>query len=181
LPEQAEQEIEMNHKSDPRLGAMLVALVLLAGCQQGSNGLGGNEQLLGALLGGAAGGALGSQVATGDTRIATTLVGTLVGGYLGYEIASRLTREDQTQLGAATEEALDAPEAGEPVEWRNPESGNSGTVTAGDVYVRPAGATRTSTLPCRDVEQTVVLADGTSETVTTTACQSESGTWELAA
>jgi surface antigen len=164
-----------------RLGVMTVSLIMLGGCQQGGNGFGSNEQLLGALLGGAAGGAIGSQVATGDTRIATTLVGTLVGGYLGYEIASRLTREDQTQLGAATEEALGAPEAGEPVEWQNPESGNSGTVVAGDVYVRPASATKASPLPCRDVEQTIVLADGTSETVTTTACQSESGTWELTA
>jgi surface antigen len=175
------KESEMNAKFGRRWGWMLAPLVMLAGCQQGGNGLGGNEQLFGALVGGAAGGLLGSQVASGDTQIATALAGTVIGAYLGYEIARRLTAEDKTQLATATEDALRTPEPGEPVEWENPESGNSGTVTAGDVYVRPAAATTESPRPCRDVEQTIVLADGTSERVSATACQTEDGAWELAA
>lgn len=153
---------------------MAVALTL-GGCANNSGawdgvaGMGG-KQTVGAAAGAVGGGLLGSQIGGGSGRLIATGAGTLLGAWLGSEIGSSLDKADRQYMATATQSAYTAP-IGQTVQWTNPQSGNSGTVTpirdgyAGDDY-------------CREYRQTIIV-DGRTETATGTACQDAYGEWQL--
>ena len=105
----------------------IVALmaVALAGCQ--TNGY-GQKQVGGTLLGAGLGGLLGSQFGSGSGKLVATGLGVFAGGLIGNEVGKSLDRADRAYLYQATERAAAAP-VGETITWRNPRSGNYGSVT----------------------------------------------------
>ena len=127
--------------------------------------------IVGTLGGAALGGFLGSQIGSGTGRLAFTGLGVLVGGLAGNQIAKALTCEDKQQMNQANQQAQAAP-VGEQISWNNPDSGNSGTVTA----VRDG--TSQSGQYCREFEQTVTV-DGKTEQGTGVACRKADGSWEV--
>jgi surface antigen len=85
-----------------------------------------------------------------------------------------LNADDIAALTNATNLLLDRPQlaAGDAETWSNPQSGASGTVTAGDP-VRRKG------LACRVLRyQTVVARPGTERTITLTWCKTPDG-WKI--
>lgn len=51
-------------------------------------------------------------------------------GFMRDTPVSRFDKEDMRLHNQAAQAALDAPDLGKPVAWRNPKSGNSGSATA---------------------------------------------------
>ena len=146
-----------------------VAAVLLTGCAQQGTG-----QDFGMVVGSVAGALLGSQIGSGvGNQAATALgagLGAIIGAQLGADAERALDQSDERFIEDALIQALETPQP-TTVAWRNPNSGNGGTVTAvGDVFFGADGE------ECRDFDLTF---DDGRDTVIGAACQTSRGTWEV--
>lgn len=131
----------------------------------------GTKQTVGTATGAVLGGIAGSKVGSGNGQLWATGVGTLLGAFLGSEVGKSLDRADMMYASRAVEEAYSAP-MHETIAWKNPESGNHGTVT-------PVREGNTSSGDyCREYQQTIVV-DGQAETAYGTACKQADGSWVL--
>lgn len=154
--------------------ALLGALALGACQSNGSNSSGGpdmNKENIGTLLGGIGGAVLGAQFGSGTGRLVGVAAGALAGAYLGNQIGGSLDKADKVQMEKASEKATTAP-IGQPISWRNPDSGNAGTVTP----------TREGTAAngdyCREFQQSVTVG-GKTEQAYGTACRQADGSWKV--
>jgi surface antigen len=146
------------------LGAIALSLV---GCQQGA----GPKQTIGTVGGALAGGLAGSTIGGGTGRLWATGAGVILGSLLGSSIGKSLDRADQQYLSQSTQTALESGQTGQAVEWRNPDSGNHGTVVPQKAYQR-------DNTYCREYSQNIVV-DGKSERAYGTACRQPDGTWQI--
>lgn len=143
------------------------ALLLLPGC---SNQMGQREGA-GTLLGAIAGGLLGSQIGEGDTRLFAVGAGTLLGAMVGGEIGRSLDATDRMLMERTAGRAFEYAPSNTPVEWRNPDTGHSGTYTPHNVIQQPNSV-------CREFQQTVTIG-GRTEQAYGTACRQADGTWMI--
>lgn len=149
------------------ISAML-AMLGLAGCDS----IGGPKQTGGTLVGAGTGALIGSQIGSGDTRLAAVAIGTLLGGIAGSEVGKSLDRADRMEIASTTNNTLETYPTGGHAEWRNPDSGNYGTVTPTRTYQRADGTY------CREFQQTVYVG-GQMEEAFGTACRQSDGTWRI--
>lgn len=151
----------------------LVSALAVTGCaaqgEQNSWGM-GNKQTVGTLGGAALGGIVGSNVGKGKGAIAATIVGSLLGAYAGSSIGSSLDRADMQYHDAAAQRAYSAP-LNQQINWSNPESGNSGTITP----IREGTQSGTGAY-CREYRQNIMVG-GKSEEAIGRACRNPDGTW----
>lgn len=147
--------------------AGLLALSI-AGC---ANGGPSNEQI-GGLVGAAAGAAIGSQIGSGTGRTIAIAAGTLLGYWAGSTVARRLTSQDRAQMSRTQSAALATNSNGQTSRWKNPQSGNSGTVTPTTTYKTAQGST------CRTFSESIT-AGGQTDTASGTACQQPDGSWRV--
>lgn len=147
------------------IGAVALSL---AACDQGGHGGGIDKQTMGTVGGAVLGGLAGSQFGGGSGRLWTTGAGVLLGAIVGGEIGKSLDRADRAYMGQTTYNAL---ESGRPGQWRNPDSGNYGTVT-------PQPAFQQGNLTCREYTQTVYI-EGRSQQAYGTACRQPDGSWQI--
>lgn len=148
-----------------------VALMLagsLAACDQTA----GTKQNLGTLLGAVGGGLAGSQIGGGRGTLVAVGVGTLLGALVGGEIGKSLDNADRAAMAQTTTRALEATPSGQTSSWRNPDSGNYGTVTPQPAYQTASGQY------CREFTQTVTVG-GKTEEAFGTACRQPDGTWKI--
>ena len=152
----------------------VASVLLLTGCAaDGSNPWGmGTKQTVGTGAGAVIGGILGSQVGNGSGQLWATGAGALLGAFVGSSIGQSLDQADRMYHAQATERAYSAP-IGETINWNNPESGHSGSVTP----IREGRQASTGST-CREYKQTIVI-DGKAETAIGTACKQADGTWVL--
>lgn len=141
-------------------GAMTVAL-LVAGCTTPPT-----REQTGMVIGGALGGLLGSHVGEGSGRTAAIIVGTLIGASVGGSVGRSMDEQDRIK----TANALETVRTGVPSTWRNPDSGNTYTVTPTSTYDTAAG-------PCREYTVDAMIG-GKKETVVGTACRQADGSWK---
>jgi surface antigen len=141
--------------------ALMTGALLIAGCS--------NKADTGTAIGAVAGGLLGSAVGKGNGRIATAAVGAFVGGIVGHSIGQSMDEVDRRLARDAELEALERGRTGQPVQWRNPDSGRYGEVT-------PRRTFRRGRQDCREYERRVFI-DGEPEVLTGTACRNPDGTW----
>ena len=147
--------------------AIALAALMLAGCVTE----GGPKQGVGTVLGAAGGGLLGAQFGRGRGRLAATAAGVFLGAMLGNSIGRSLDRADRAAVTRAQDEAHRAP-VNETISWRNPESGNYGTVTPVREGVSSSGR------QCREYHHTVVIG-GRQEEAYGTACLQPDGSWQI--
>lgn len=140
----------------------------LAGCANDS----GPKQNMGGLLGGVGGALAGSQFGSGKGRLVGVAVGTLAGALIGSEVGKSLDRADQSYLGRANQQAFETGRSGTAVSWRNPDSGNWGTVVPQPAYQANGGEY------CREFQQTISVG-GQSQQGFGTACRQPDGTWKI--
>lgn len=145
-----------------KLFAVLVvaAGLLVGGCQQVRN------EEVGTVVGGALGGLAGAHVGGGKGRIVAAVAGAVAGAYLGGKVGKSMDELDRIKAN----QALEATPTGQTSTWRNPDTGNSYTVTPTQTYTDNGGA------PCRDYT-TEAWIDGQREIIKGTACRQPDGTW----
>ena len=144
-----------------------MAAAFLAGCQDT-----GTKQTFGTLIGAGAGALAGSQIGSGRGQLAAVAVGTLLGAFLGSEVGKSLDRADRQALERTTQSSLETAPSGTATSWRNPDSGNYGTVTPEPAYQTSSGEY------CREYQQTIVVG-GETQSAFGTACRQPDGTWRI--
>ena len=132
----------------------------------------GTKEKGGILLGAVGGALLGSTLGSGTGKTVAIPAGTLLGALLGSEIGRSLDNADRQAMQQTTNEALESQPSGNTSTWRNPDSGNSGTVTPQPSYQNATGQY------CREYEQTITVA-GKTEAAYGTACRQPDGSWKI--
>src|SRR5690606_38229476 len=119
-----------------RVAVVVVASVaLLTACDGSGGGMSmPSKQTFGSLLGGVGGAVVGAQFGSGTGKLAAVAAGTLAGAFLGSEIGKSLDRADRQAMQATYSNALENNPTGRPASWRNPDSGNYGTITPVNTY-----------------------------------------------
>ena len=153
-----------------RAGVVSIMTLSLLGCQTTTGN--GVKQGMGTILGGVAGEVAGAQVGKGSGRVAAGAAGALLGAFLGNQIGLSLDRADQLAMQKTTNLALEKSKSGTAVAWRNPDSGNRGTVTPRPVYKSNSGQY------CREFQQTVTIGGKTAEAFGR-ACRQPDGNWKI--
>jgi len=148
--------------------SLIVAFSLsLTACTKEESGT-----LIGAIGGAAIGSAIGGK-GGGTGKVIAVAAGTLAGAYIGREIGKSLDRAGRHAMQRQTQYSLESSQSGTATTWRNPDSGNSGTITP-----QPAYTNKTNEY-CREYQQTVNVG-GKTETGYGTACRQPDGTWKIA-
>jgi surface antigen len=127
-----------------------------------------NKEVLGAVLGGAAGGVIASEAVSGDGRAVAIIGGTILGAVVGGSIGRSMDEVDQNCVGQTLEHAPD----GEEIVWNDPENGSQYEVTPIESYRDPAGQY------CREYQADAVIAGRTQRTYGR-ACRQPDGSWRI--
>ena len=126
-----------------------------------------------AIIGGAGGAVAGGLIASAlDANTAGVLGGMIAGGLIGGAIGNRMDAADRREANRAAYSALESTPSGTTTNWRNPDSGNSGTTTPTRTYLAQTGEY------CREYEQTITIGDKTQEAYGT-ACRQPDGNWKI--
>lgn len=126
-----------------------------------------SNQDTGTLVGGVAGGLLGSQFGGGGGRIAATIIGAGAGAFIGNRIGNNMDETDRLKA----QQALNDAKTGQSTTWKNPDSGDTYTVTPTKTY-------KQDNTYCREYTQTATVADKPQQ-VYGTACRQPDGTWKI--
>lgn len=155
--------------------AALVATAGLTGCTNLNGGGGGTgvKEGVGTVLGGVGGAVVGSQFGKGNGQLAMVATGTLLGAFLGNQVGQSLDKADAMYANRAGQTAFETAPSGTPTAWRNPDSGNSGTIIPKPAYQAPSGEY------CREFNQTVTVG-GRAQEAYGTACRQPDGSWRIA-
>lgn len=154
-----------------KLISTILILVISALLLQGCNGS-MNKQSGGTLVGGLAGGLLGSRFGKGEGQLVATGVGALAGALIGGQVGKTMDDYDRKLAEMASQNALESAPSGKAVAWKNPDSGNYGTVT-------PSRAVHTNQGYCREYVQEIVVG-GEKQKAYGKACRKPDGNWEIA-
>jgi len=127
---------------------------------------------VGGAAGGILGGVLGSKMGKGVGRDAAIIMGATLGAMWGQDIAKGMTDVDKIFAERTTKDTLEYGKPGTKSTWSNPDSGNSGSVTAGDTYQNDEGE------DCRQFE-TDVDVEGEQRAAKGTACRMSDGAWQV--
>tara|TARA_Y100001968_G_C19326332_1_gene701946 strand:+ start:364 stop:837 length:474 start_codon:yes stop_codon:yes gene_type:complete len=152
-----------------RIIVAIAMTVFLAACAE--RGIGQKEGA-GTLAGAGLGALAGSQIGKGKGQLAAVAIGALLGAFAGNEIGKSLDKADQVELARAGEKARTVP-IGKRVDWSNPDSGNSGSVTP----IREGRQVGSGNY-CREFKQTVTI-DGRTEEAYGVACRQPDGSWKI--
>ena len=163
-----------------RLLAVIFTATILTACTQPNgapnsgimNGGGLDKQDIGTGVGAIGGAVIGSTMGRGTGKVATTIAGGLLGGLIGNSIGKSLDNADMAAYNAASQHALETAPSGQSMPWRNPQSGNSGTITPSSYYQNAQGQY------CREYSQTIVVG-GQSQQGYGKACRQPDGTWKI--
>lgn len=145
-----------------------VALGLTVAACEGA----GQKQQVGTVLGGVAGAVAGAQFGGGRGQLAATAAGALLGALVGSEVGKSLDRADRLAMQQTAQRTLEDEPTGTTGEWRNPDSGNAGTITPTRTYQNTDGQY------CREYQQTITVG-GQVEEAYGTACRQPDGTWQI--
>lgn len=174
------------HGQKTRKGIVFFLAFALSGCATQGGGYNSpfgqmnTAEIAGSVLGAAAGAYGGSRIGHGATPYITGALGAAAGAWLGKSIASYLTQSAQQQMAGATQQAV---QSGQPQVWSDPQSGTSGRAEVIRTFTTPQSASIPSSStsqsrPCRTVEQTITLSNGSKRKEQVTACQGANG-WEV--
>ncbi|MBX2856711.1 MAG: glycine zipper 2TM domain-containing protein [Rhodobacteraceae bacterium] len=151
--------------------AALGLAITTAGCAS-DGGYAIDKRTIGTAVGAAAGAGIGTAFGQGGGKTAAIIAGGVLGALVGSEIGRQLDERDRELAYSTTNDALERYPSGSTAEWKNPDSGNYGTVSAEPAYRDPAGQV------CREYTQTITI-DGRGETATGVACRQPDGTWRI--
>ncbi len=146
------------------VGTLMLALAACEGA--------GEKEQLGTVIGAVAGAVIGAQVGKGKGRDAGIALGAVLGSLAGSSVGKSLDRADMIFLKQTQHDALEKAPKGTTSAWKNPDSGNAGTITPRKTYQTAQGTY------CREFQQTITVG-GRSEEGFGTACRQPDGTWKI--
>jgi surface antigen len=146
----------------------LILALALTGCASSM----GPKETGGTVIGGATGAVLGAQVGRGTGRLVGVAIGTLAGALIGQEMGKSLDRADRIEMERTAQYTLEHSRTDETKTWRNPDSGNYGSITPKKTYKTAEDRY------CREYQQTVVIG-GEEHQAYGTACRQPDGSWKI--
>ncbi|MCX7353556.1 MAG: RT0821/Lpp0805 family surface protein [Alphaproteobacteria bacterium] len=152
-----------------KLGIAVVCVAMLGACAQQDSGGIGTKTAVGAAGGAAGGGLIAAAAGGGAPAIAA---GVIVGGLLGGAAGNMLDDQDKRTAQQTTQNSLESTPTGQASTWKNPDNGNSGTVTPTRTYTNAQGQN------CREFQQTISVG-GKIEQGYGTACRDANGNWRI--
>jgi surface antigen len=158
-------------KTTLRTIALLVIIALeLGGCAQTGETVRNNPKTtMGGMLGAASGGLIAAAAGGGAAGI---VGGVLLGGLVGGAVGNALDQKDKQMAQQAAQQAFENSRTGEASAWRNPDSGNSGSITPTRTYQASSGQY------CREYQQDIIVG-GQVEKNHGTACRQPDGSWRI--
>ena len=99
-------------------------------------------------------------------------IAAIAGGLLGGAIGHRLDNKDKEMAAQTAATAFETNRTGQPSTWKNPDSGNSGTITPTKTYQASSGQY------CREYRQDVIIG-GEKQQAYGTACRQPDGSWKI--
>jgi len=141
--------------------ACIATALALAACETPPT-----KEQKGSVAGAVVGGVVGSTIGGGTGRTVAIVAGTVAGALFGSHIGKRMDEADR--LKAA--QALESTPSGQGSTWKNPDTGNSYTMTPTRTYEESGS-------PCRDFTVNAMV-DGKPEKVQGSACRQADGTWK---
>ena len=151
----------------------LLSVAMLTACSQNGGADGGiKKQDIGTAIGAIGGAFAGQNLGKGSGKTLGIAAGALLGAYVGNQVGASLDRADMAYYNKVSQEALEVSTVGKTSTWKNPDSGNSGSITPTKTY-----QTEDKTY-CREFTQTINVG-GKSEEAFGTACRQPDGTWKL--
>jgi surface antigen len=143
----------------------------IAGCAGNPATGTGPKENTGTAVGALSGAAIGAAVTGGGagSKVAGGIAGALIGGLIGNRIGAAMDDEDKRRAYAAQMQALETGPSGQPVAWRNPDSGRYGNIVPGPAYQQAGGQ-------CRQYTHTIYI-DGRPQVARGAACRNPDGTW----
>lgn len=148
------------------ISGLLIA-VMASGCAEGQY----SKQNAGTIVGAGLGALAGSQFGGGEGRIVAAVAGSMIGGYIGNKVGQSLDRADMAYYNRTVTQSLEYNPSGVRSSWRNPDSGNYGSITPKTTYVDRGKN-------CREYIQDVVIA-GRKQQAFGKACRRDDGSWEV--
>lgn len=146
--------------------------IITSGCDTFQNS---SKEEIGAAAGGvvcaAASAYLGGNLPPWAQAI-TTAGGTLICGYIGKQIGGLLDEQDRQTANKAAQQAL---ATGKVQRWSNPQTNVSGKSR---VVATSSRLTDKGRRPCKTVQNSVTLADGSTTSEDMLICQGTNGQWE---
>jgi len=160
----------MSRRAVASSGLIVVIALLPSSCATMKETYEDNPKaILGSVLGAAAGAGIAAAAGGG----AGAIVGAGVGGaLLGGFIGNRLDARDKRMASQAAQRAFEQNHTGQSTAWKNPDSGNSGSVTPTRTYQLANGQY------CREYNQTVMIG-GQQHQAYGTACRQPDGSWQI--
>jgi surface antigen len=153
-----------------RVAPVLALALLVSSCATVKQTYEDNPKaVLGTVLGVAAGAGIAAAAGGGAGWI---LGGAALGGLLGGVVGNRLDARDKRMAAAAAQRAFEDNRTGQSSAWRNPDSGNSGSITPTRTYQLANGGY------CREYRQTISIG-GENHQAYGTACRQADGTWQI--
>ncbi len=89
-------------------------------------------------------------------------------------LKAQLTPGDREMNRKCIAKTLNEAQTGKTWSWKNPKTGNGGTVTPTSPRLREGNTV------CRNFDETIALADGRSEKISGRACKRPDGSWSVA-
>ena len=93
----------------------------------------------GTLIGAGAGALAGAQFGRGDGKLLAVAVGTLAGALIGREVGLSLDRSDRLAMERNAQYSLEHTKTDTTTSWRNPDTGNAGSITPIETYQTQEG------------------------------------------
>ena len=163
--------------------ALTASTLLLAACdgqqnaynarQGGVTGGGGfSKSDVGTGLGAVGGAVIGSSFGKGNGRVVGGVLGGLLGAGIGHSVGASLDRADMQYYDQTSQRALETGVSGQALPWKNPDSGNYGTVTPKKPYQTSDGRY------CREYQNKVTVG-GKTQSGYGTACRQPDGSWQI--
>lgn len=149
---------------------IILSLILTSCAGDGQKGI--SKQGGGAVLGAVAGGLLGSTLGKGRGKLLGASAGALIGAFAGSQVGKSLDAQDKMLAEKTSQNVLESQASGSKVEWKNPDTGNSGSVTPTRTFKNREGRY------CREYTQEVKIGDQI-EKAYGTACRQPDGHWKI--
>lgn len=127
------------------------------------------KTLLGSMAGAAGGGLIAAAAGGGAAGI---VGGVLLGGLLGGAVGNHLDQKDKEMAARNAQSTFEYGRTGQTTAWRNPDSGNSGSLTPTRTYQTTSGEY------CREYQQEITVG-GEKQQSYGTACRQPDGSWKI--